>query len=120
MSYLTESQVWLDLVAHQREMAPSHMRNLFEQDAHRFDKFSVRLNDILLDYSKNRVTEQTLTLLLLLARVCNVEGWREKMFAGEKINFTENRAVLHTALRNRANRPILVDNRDVMPEVNRV
>jgi len=120
MSNLTESQVWLDLVAHQREVAPLHMRELFEQDVQRFDKFSVRLNDILLDYSKNRITEHTLALLLQLARHCDVEGWREKMFAGEKINFTEHRAVLHTALRNRANRPVLVDSKDVMPEVNRV
>ena len=96
------------------------MRDMFVADPARFDKFSLKFNDILLDFSKNRITETTLKLLLQLARECGVEEWRDKMFSGEKINFTENRAVLHTALRNRSNKPVLVDGEDVMPGVNRV
>jgi glucose-6-phosphate isomerase len=96
------------------------MRDLFAQDPKRFEKFSLRFNDILLDFSKNRITDETLRLLLDLARFAKVEDWRDRMFRGEKINITENRAVLHIALRNRSNRPILVDGEDVMPGVNAV
>ena len=97
-----------------------HMRDMFAQDEQRFVKFSLVHDDLLLDYSKHRITEKTLPLLLQLARDSDVEGWRDRMFSGEKINFTEHRAVLHTALRNRSNTPVLVDGKDVMPEVNRV
>lgn len=96
------------------------MRDLFAKDPRRFEKFSLEACGILLDYSKNRITEKTMRLLVALARETDVEGWRDRMFAGEKINVTEQRAVLHVALRNRANRPILVDGKDVMPEVNMV
>lgn len=96
------------------------MRDLFRSDPQRFDTFSLRFNDFLLDYSKNRITETTLKLLFQLARERGVETWRGRMFRGEKINVTENRAVLHTALRNRAETPIQVDGRDVMPDVRRV
>ena len=96
------------------------MRDLFAADPKRFDKFSLRFGDILLDYSKNRITAETVPLLLDLAREVGLKDWIEKMFRGEKINSTENRAVLHVALRNRTNSPILVDGKDVMPEVNRV
>ena len=120
MSRLTESATWQQLVAHQRAVAPLHMRDMFAADPARFDKFSLKYNDILLDFSKNRITDETLPLLFRLARECNVEEWRDRMFSGEKINITENRAVLHTALRNRCDRPVLVDGKDVMPEVNRV
>lgn len=120
MSRLTDSAIWHNLIKHQRAVAQLHMRDLFANDPQRFEKFSVHCKDILLDYSKNCITEQTLKLLLALARECDVEGWRARMFSGEKINFTENRAVLHTALRNRANTPVLVDGRDVMPAINRV
>ena len=92
------------------------MRDLFAKDPNRFEKFSLRFDDILLDFSKNRITDETLRLLLDLARYAKVEEWRDRMFSGEKINITENRAVLHIALRNRSNRPILVDGKDVMPE----
>ena len=85
-----------------------------------FAKLSLRQDDLLVDYSKNRVTEETMRLLFDLARSADVEGWRAKMFDGERINFTEDRAVLHVALRNRSNRPILVDGEDVMPGVNAV
>lgn len=100
------------------------MRELFESDKNRFDKFSIKLDTpdgkVLLDYSKNIITEETMELLLKLAKAKGVEEMREKMFSGEKINFTENRAVLHIALRNRSNKPILVDGKDVMGDVNGV
>ncbi len=120
MSALAKSPAWKALETHHTTMSSRHMRDLFAEDPSRFDKFSVSFNDMLLDYSKNRITGETLGLLFDLARQTNVEGWREKMFKGEKINFTENRSVLHVALRNRSNRPILVDGKDVMPEVNAV
>ncbi|KAG6940640.1 glucose-6-phosphate isomerase, partial [Chelydra serpentina] len=100
------------------------LRQLFEADKGRFQKFSVTLNtdhgDILVDYSKNLVTEEVMKMLIELAKSRGVENAREQMFTGEKINFTENRAVLHIALRNRSNVPILVDGKDVVPEVNKV
>jgi glucose-6-phosphate isomerase len=96
------------------------MRDLFARDQRRFDRFSRRFGDMLLDFSKNRITEETLSLLIELAREADVEGWRERMFSGEKINNTEGRAVLHVALRNSPDRPIYVDGKDVMPEVMRV
>jgi glucose-6-phosphate isomerase len=120
MSALVQSHAWKALEAHYKKVEPLHMRDLFEQDPKRFDKFSLTFNDILLDYSKNRVTEETRSLLLALAEEADVKGWTEKMFTGEKINLTENRAVLHVALRNRSNRPIYVDGKDVMPGVNAV
>ncbi|XP_038224848.1 glucose-6-phosphate isomerase [Dermochelys coriacea] len=100
------------------------LRQLFEADKDRFQKFSVTLNtdhgDILVDYSKNLVTEEIMKMLIELAKSRGVENAREQMFTGEKINFTETRAVLHIALRNRSNVPILVDGKDVVPEVNKV
>ncbi|MCK4390370.1 MAG: glucose-6-phosphate isomerase [Desulfobacterales bacterium] len=118
MSALTESATWNALEVHYQEIKQVHMRDLFKQDPQRFEKFSVTLNDILLDYSKNRITETTMSLLMELADQADVMGWTEKMFTGEKINLTENRAVLHVALRNRANRPVYADGKDVMPGVN--
>ncbi|XP_017754445.1 PREDICTED: glucose-6-phosphate isomerase [Eufriesea mexicana] len=101
------------------------IHDLFQQNPKRFENFSLEISTpedgpILLDYSKNRLTEEALQLLLELAQVREVEAARDAMFKGEKINFTENRAVLHIALRNRDNKPILVDNKDVMPDVNAV
>ncbi len=120
MSALVKSPAWKALEAHYKKVEPMHMRDLFKQDPKRFDKFSLTFNDILLDYSKNRITEETRSLLLALAEEADIKGWAEKMFTGEKINLTENRAVLHVALRNRSNRPIVVDGKDVMPGVNAV
>jgi glucose-6-phosphate isomerase len=120
MSNPTRLSSWQALEAHQKEMANVQMRDLFKQDPQRFTKFSLRFNDILLDFSKNRITEKTLGMLYDLARQRNVEALRDQMFSGAKINTTEDRAVLHIALRNRSNRPILVDGKDVMPEVNAV
>src|SRR3954465_6711171 len=120
MTKPTQREAWKALEAHHKEIANVHMRDLFRQDPKRFDKFSLRFNDILFDFSKNRITAQTLSLLFDLARQADLQGWTEKMFTGQKINTTEDRAVLHVALRNRSNRPILVDGKDVMPEVNAV
>lgn len=112
--------VWQKLCLHQQSIATTHMRELFAGDANRFNKYSLKFTDILFDFSKHRINDETLPLLMQLAREANIESWRDRMFAGEKINITENRAVLHTALRNRSNTPVLVDGKDVMPEVNAV
>lgn len=120
MSKLTQSAAWKSLELHQKEVAVHHMREMFEADPRRFEKFSIRWNDILLDYSKNRISEKTMSLLFDLAREADVKGWIEKMFRGERINSTERRSVLHIALRNRSNTPIFVDGADVMPSVNAV
>ena len=118
MPDLTRSPAWQALHNHFEQVRHLHMRDLFTQDPKRFQRYSIKLEDFLLDYSKNRITDETESLLLELARDRDVPGWITRMFNGEKINHTEDRAVLHIALRNRANRPILVDGRDVMPEVN--
>ncbi len=118
MNDLTKLPAWNTLQQHYKQAKKLHLRDLFEKDPKRFEKFSVRFNDILLDYSKNRITSETMKLLFQLAREAKVKKWIEKMFNGEKINFTENRAVLHIALRNRSNRAIYVDGTDVMPAVN--
>jgi glucose-6-phosphate isomerase len=120
MLTLTNSPAWQALQAHQLQIAPTHMRDLFGADPTRFDKFSLTFADILFDYSKNRITEETMSLLLALAEQAGLTEMIDAMFTGEKINNTEGRAVLHVALRNRSNRPILVDGQDVMPEVNAV
>ena len=93
------------------------MRSLFTEDAGRFEKLSLRFDDILFDFSKNRITEETVDLLTALAEQARLGDWIERMFSGEKINFTENRAVLHTALRNRSDNPVITDGKDVMPAV---
>ena len=108
------------LEAHRDEIAGLHLRDLFARDPKRFAKMSLQVGELLLDYSKNRVTPETLALLFELAREADVHGRAQAMFGGEKINTTENRAVLHVALRNRSNTPILVDGADVMPQVNAV
>jgi glucose-6-phosphate isomerase len=120
MPSVTQLPAWKDLEAHYQEISALHMRDLFASDPERFERFSLRLDDILFDYSKNRITEETVDLLIELARQAGLTEMIEAMFSGEKINITEGRAVLHVALRNRSNRPILVDDEDVMPEVNRV
>src|SRR5258707_4268026 len=120
MSALTESPAWIALQQHYQEMQNVHMRDLFAQNPQRFAQFSLRFGDILFDFSKNRINEMTLALLLDLALQANLDQQIEAMVTGQKSNITEDRAVLHVALRNRSNRPILVDGVDVMPEVNRV
>jgi glucose-6-phosphate isomerase len=120
MATLTQYPIWEKICQHQQSMASIHMRDLFANDAERFNKFSLNFDDLLLDYSKHRINDETLPMLFQMAREAKVESWRERMFAGEKINTTEDRAVLHTALRNRSNTPIMVDGQDVMPEINAV
>ncbi|HTZ18790.1 MAG TPA: glucose-6-phosphate isomerase [Dissulfurispiraceae bacterium] len=111
---------WKKLGDHFKQIKGLHMKELFSKDPERFAKFSLRFQDILVDYSKNRITEETLQLLIALADEAGLRDAIEQMFGGERINETEDRSVLHVALRNRSNTPILVDGRDVMPDVNRV
>jgi len=120
MTRLTQLSAWRALGDHYRTMAEVHMRDLFTQDPGRFERFSLRFGEILFDYSKNRITQKTVSLLLELAEEAGLAEAIAAMFSGRKINTTENRAVLHVALRNRSNRPIFVDGQDVMPAVNRV
>jgi glucose-6-phosphate isomerase len=120
MSALTDSPAWKALTQHHGTIRDTHIRDLFAKDDRRFEKLSLEVEDVLVDFSKHRVTGETMTLLFDLARQAKVFEWRDKMFSGAKINRTEDRAVLHVALRNRSNRPIVVDGKDVMPEVNAV
>ena len=120
MTTLTGSPAWQALVEHHKEVGDLHMRELFERDPDRFARCSLLVGHILFDYSKNRITEKTLQLLVDLARQADLAKWIEAMFTGQKINNTEIRSVLHVALRNRSNDPIYVDGQDVMPEVNLV
>ncbi|NLI81766.1 MAG: glucose-6-phosphate isomerase [Deltaproteobacteria bacterium] len=116
----TRTVAWKKLKDHFRHMKARRMVSLFQEDPERFAKFSFRFEDILVDCSKNILTDETMALLLDLARECAVEDAVEQMFSGEKINETENRAVLHVALRHRGNTPVRVDGADVMPGVKRV
>ncbi|HHR6030518.1 TPA: glucose-6-phosphate isomerase [Providencia alcalifaciens] len=117
----SQTAAWRALEQHYAEMKNVHMRDLFAQDAQRFTKFSATFDDqILVDFSKNRITQDTLDKLLALAKETQLEDAIKSLFSGEKINRTEDRAVLHSALRNRDNTPVLVDGKDVMPEVNAV
>ena len=123
MAQLTDSPAYRALLAERDQTAPLHLNQLFAQNPKRFDEFSVELSDLLFDYSKQRVTEQTIARLLDLAHERGVPAAIEAMFSGQQINFTEGRSVLHVALRNRSNSPVQVggrDGRDVMPEVNGV
>jgi glucose-6-phosphate isomerase len=111
---------WKKLQLHYEQIHQMQMRDWFEQDTHRFRDMSVHWNDFLLDYSKNRITQETLSLLLQLAKESLLEDNMKQFFAGERINLTEGRSVLHVALRNTSDRPYFVDGTDVMPEVKRV
>lgn len=115
-----QTSAWKALSAHQPEMAAVHLRELFAKDPKRFASFSLQLNDLLFDYSKNLISHQTLQLLWDLAAECKLKDAIDAMFAGEKINRNEGRAVLHTALRNFSGKPVMVDGKDVMPDVQRV
>ena len=116
----TTTQAYKYLADHYIDIVPQSLKGLFDVDSDRFSKFSLQFEDMLLDYSKNRIDEQTVALLMQLARECSVNKAIDAMFSGEVINATEGRQVLHIALRNRSNTPILVEGKDVMPEVNRV
>ena len=120
MSARTQTPAWKALRDHHASMATAQMRDLFAADPGRFERFSILWEDMIVDYSKHRITTETMSLLLSLARESDVASWRDRMFAGERINFTEGRAVLHTALRNRSDRPVTVDGVDVMPGVRKV
>jgi glucose-6-phosphate isomerase len=120
MNDAATAPLWQKLQAMQGELKQKSLHALFEEDKGRFAAFSLTDEDLLLDFSKTRTSRATLSLLLELAAAAGVEARRDAMFAGERINVTEKRPVLHVALRNRSNRPILVDGKDVMPEVNEV
>lgn len=117
----TNTQAWKALEAHQSQLANTTIADLFKQEQNRFNDYSLTFeNQILVDFSKNKINRETLKLLYQLAKESALDEAINAMFTGEKINRTENRAVLHTALRNRSNTPVLVDGKDVMPEVNAV
>jgi glucose-6-phosphate isomerase len=116
----TSTQSYKYLTDHYIDIVSKSLKELFESDNQRFEKFSLQFEDILLDFSKNRIDEQTLALLIQLARECGVNEAIDAMYSGEKINVTEGRPVLHIALRNRSNTPVYVDGKDVMPDVNSV
>ncbi len=115
-----DANAYKKLTAHYASMSKKHMKDMFKEDANRFSKFSLQFEDILFDYSKNNINEETKQLLVELAKELELEDAIHKLFSGNTINETENRAVLHTALRNRSNTPVLVDGKDVMPEINKV
>jgi glucose-6-phosphate isomerase len=114
---LKQSTAWISLSQHRRMVAELRLRELFEKDPHRFRRFSVELDGLLLDYSKNLITEDTLRLLLELARDADLDGWRRRLFAGEPVNHTEQRPALHMALRSSATEPLLLDGIDVRAQV---
>lgn len=114
------TQAYKYLADHYIDINQKSLKDLFQEDPARFDKFSTYLNDLLFDYSKNRIDEQTMALLFQLARECQLKDAMDAMFNGEKINETEGRQVLHTALRNQSENPVMVDGQDVMPEVRAV
>ena len=120
MSNLTHSPAWQALLTHQTALHKQTMREMFCIDPARFDKFSLQLDGLLLDYSKNLITEETFALLMKLAHQSKLDGWLTCMFNGQKINASEQRAVLHTALRAPRGTEVYVDDKDVMPDIHRV
>ena len=118
---VSKSKAWKKLESHYKAFRKVEMRDLFDKDPERAAKFTEKLGDtLILDYSKNRISEKTMSYLMNLARERRLEDKIKSMFRGDKINITENRAVLHTALRNRDNTPVMVNGRDVMPDINTV
>ncbi|MFA5035544.1 MAG: glucose-6-phosphate isomerase, partial [Candidatus Margulisiibacteriota bacterium] len=115
-----KTNAYKKLAKHYKEIGQKHLRDLFEADERRGHKFSVKTEHLYFDFSRQRVTEETVQLLAELAKECDLSGNLQAMFSGQKINRTENRAVLHTALRNRKNDPVMVDGQDVMPGINAV
>lgn len=116
----TTTKAWEELKEHFDDMNEIEMKDLFRHDSLRFSKFTARFEDILLDYSKNRITQDTMELLFDLAEDCKLDEAKRKMFSGEKINATENRSVLHVALRNQKNKPLSVDGQNITEDVNEV
>lgn len=117
MSSLTDSNPWQALLKHYESIKDVHMRDMFANDEQRFKKYSIELNNILYDYSKNRINDETIKLLLDLAKEANLSSWIDDMFTGKKINHTEDRAVLHTALRDKGDKPLLFQGEDILPEI---
>jgi len=120
MSKLIKTPAWKALSEHYAAVKPAKMRQMFQDDPKRFDKFSMRLDGLFFDYSKNRINEETISLLVGLAEQAGLPAYIKRMFNGDKINFTEQRAALHTALRNRSENPVYVDGKNIMPDVQRV
>jgi len=120
MSQINQLPIWQSLNQHKKDIESISLREMFKSDPNRFNQFHIQFNDLLLDYSKHRISKETISLLVKLAKEADVEGWRNRMFEGEKINSTEHRAVLHTALRNQNISPIISDGEDVMPKVKNV
>ncbi len=120
MLVVSESKSWQDLKKHHAQVNELDMRLMFREDAARFPRYTLEAAGVFLDYSKNRINNATLLNLFELADSCGLSTWRQRMFSGERINLTENRAVLHTALRNRSQRKIVVDDKDIMPAVHNV
>ncbi|TMP28617.1 glucose-6-phosphate isomerase [Pseudoalteromonas rubra] len=118
MSCRTQRQSWQALTTASEQLKTQHLKSLFEQDPDRFELFSRQIPGLLFDFSKQLIDKDTFAQLIKLAQECDLAQWRDKLFAGEKINITEDRAVLHVALRNRANTPIYVDGENVMDQVN--
>ena len=118
MTSIINSDAWVALVDHHKSIESAEMRDLFNEDENRFNNNHIQYDDLLIDYSKNRITNETLPLLTSLANEANLDLWRGKLFSGEKINFSENRSALHTALRNKSNTPVISDGKDLMPEIN--
>ncbi len=108
---------WQTLVEHAQQMKQERMSDMFKQNPKRFDEFSLKLSPFLLDYSKNLINDKTMSNLLALAKACDIEGWREKMFSGERINPTEDRSVLHIALRNQTQKPITLNGKNINEDV---
>ena len=117
---VSKSPAWKAIKKHKKEIGKTHIRTLFQQDPDRAKRMTLEAAGLFMDYSKNRATDQTFQLLLQLARDCGLRESIDAMFSGEKINITENRAVLHTALRAPAGKKILVDGQDVVPGVHEV
>ncbi|MEQ9302335.1 MAG: glucose-6-phosphate isomerase, partial [Marinoscillum sp.] len=116
----SQTQAWSKLKAHFASIKEIHMKSLFTADPDRFTKFSTSFEDILLDYSKNRISQETMDLLFELADEVNLQEAKQQMFNGDKINVTEDRAVLHVALRNRSGKPIIHEGKDITADVNSV
>ncbi len=108
---------WQTLIEHAQQMKQERMSDMFKQNPKRFDEFSLKLSPFLLDYSKNLINDKTMSNLLALAKACDIEGWREKMFSGERINPTEDRSVLHIALRNQTQKPITLNGKNINEDV---
>ncbi len=117
MQQRSDLKQWKALIAHENELGDVKIKSLFADDPNRFDKFHVKCENMMLDYSKQLLTDKTMEKLIDLAKACDIEGWRSKMFEGASINATENRAALHTALRTKSDDPIMVDGEDIIPKI---